>query len=430
MDTTLTLETTLRRMVRLTVKYFRWLPVAGGVIFLVLWIVAEAGRWGLEGKTVVFALFAVAIALSGFWPLVSLGMVTAIPVLQLLGILYPPAAQTWPMYEAAGFIAFVIAFQGPRLARILVLPVGVITALLFASRMMIPSIEEGYWTSWVGGTGLYFQDYPHREHFVTLTVIALWFYVAFWALGLAARSILRERAIGQNLTSAEVRLVETDFDLRLAEDRARISRDVHDALAHSLAVIVSQAEGAIAMQQRRPEVAGDALGNIAAVGRSALTDVRSLVERIHEQDLTAVAPRIDDLPQVVQRMRQVGMDATLQVLGTPSPLPAARELAVFRIVQESLTNALKHAGSTASARVTLDWQGPGLAVLVVSRPSGEPPTPAASRGVGIEGMKERARLAGGWLTADADGRDFLVTAFIPVSERVNLDTETAELVDA
>ena len=426
----MTLETTLRRMVRLTVRYFRWLPVAGAVIFLVLWIVAEAGRYGLGGKTLVFALFAVAIALSGFWPLVSLGLVTAIPVLQLLGILYPPAAQTWPMYEAAGFIAFVIAFQGPRLARILVLPVGVVTALLFASRMMIPSIEEGYWTSWVGGAGLYFQTYPHREHFITLVFIALWFYVALWAVGLAARSILRERAIGQDLTTAEVRLVETDFELRLAEDRARISRDVHDALAHSLAVIVSQAEGAMAMQERRPEVAGDALGNIASVGRSALTDVRSLVERIHDQDLTAVAPNIDDLPQVIQRMRQVGMDATLQVLGTPIALSAARELAVFRIVQESLTNALKHAGSTASARVTLDWQGPGLAVLVVSRPSGEPPAPTASRGVGIAGMTERARLAGGWLTAEADGKDFLVTAFIPVAERLPAELETEDLIDA
>jgi len=424
------LETTLRRMVRLTVRYFRWLPVAGGAIFLILWIVAEAGRSELGPKTVVFALLAIAIALSGFWPLVSLGMVTAIPVLQLLGILYPPAAQTWPMYEAAGFIAFVIAFQGPRLARILVLPVGVVTALLFASRMMIPSIEEGYWTSWVGGAGLYFQTYPHREHFITLVFIALWFYVALWAVGLAARSILRERAIGQDLTTAEVRLVETDFELRLAEDRARISRDVHDALAHSLAVIVSQAEGAMAMQERRPEVAGDALGNIASVGRSALTDVRSLVERIHDQDLTAVAPNIDDLPQVIQRMRQVGMDATLQVLGTPIALSAARELAVFRIVQESLTNALKHAGSTASARVTLDWQGPGLAVLVVSRPSGEPPAPTASRGVGIAGMTERARLAGGWLTAEADGKDFLVTAFIPVAERLPAELETEDLIDA
>ena len=406
------------------------MPVAGGIVFLVLWIVAEAGRAEIGPKTVVFALFAVAIALSGFWPLVSFGMVTAIPVLQLLGILYPPAAQTWPMYAAAGFVALVIAFQGSRLARILVLPVGVVTAVLFASRMMIPSIPEGYWTSWVGGGGLYFQTYPHREHFITLAVVALGFYLALWAVGLAARSVLRERAIGQVLTTAEVRLVETDFELRLAEDRARISRDVHDALAHSLAVIVSQAEGAIAMQERRPEVAGDALGNIASVGRSALTDVRSLVERIHDQDLTAVAPSIGDLPQVIQRMRQVGMDATLQVLGTPTPLSAARELAVYRIVQESLTNALKHAGSSASARVTLDWQGPGLAVLVVSRPSGEPPEPSASRGVGIAGMKERARLAGGWLTAEAERRDFLVTAFIPVTERVQVNTETEELIDA
>lgn len=402
----------LKPAVRLLLKHFRWIPVAGAVAYLVLWIIAETGRANLDGKTVVFALFAVAIGLSGFLPLVSLGLITAIPILQLVGILYPAAAQTWPMYEAAGFVALVVAFTGEGLARKVVLPVGVVTAVLFASRMMIPSIQEGYWTSWVGGVN-YSGAYPHREHFITLTVVALVFYIALWSVGIAGRSLLRERRIGQELSTAEVRLVETDLELRLAEDRARISRDVHDALAHSLAVIVSQAEGALALQSKKPRVAGDALSTIAEVGRGALTDVRTLVERIHDDDLTAVTPGIQDLDDVIKRMRGVGMDATLQILGEPRELAPAKQLAVFRIVQESLTNALKHAGPSSTARVTLDWQGPGLAVLVVSRPGGDAPATSASRGVGIAGMKERARLAGGWLSAAPDGEGFLVTALIP-----------------
>lgn len=418
------MEKTLRRFARQLITHFTWVPVAGAAVYLVLWIVAEAGRSGILEKTVVFALFAVAIALSGLAPVASLSIITAVPILQLVGLLYPPMATSWPMYAAAGFVAFAIAFRAEGLARVLVLPVGVLTSLLFAGRMMLPS-HEGYWTSWIGGQFVV-TDRPHWENFLTLIALGLGFYLAMWALGIAGRSLLRERAIGHELTSAEVRLVETDFELRLAEDRARISRDVHDALAHSLAVIVSQAEGALALQARRPKVAGDALGAIASVGRSALTDVRSLVERIHEQDLTAVAPTITDIPELIVRMRTVGMDATLQVLGDPHPLSSSRELAVFRIVQECLTNALKHAGPSSTARVTLDWQGPGLAVLVVSRPEGDPPPAAASRGVGIEGMMERARLAGGWLTAGREGADFIVTAFIPGHARA----ESKELIDA
>ena len=379
--------------------------MVGAIAYVVLWGIGEASRIG-PGTAAVLALFTVAMALSGFAPFASLAIVTVVPILQLAGLLYPPTANAWAIYQAAGWVALVVAFRGEGLARKLVLPVGVVTAVLFTARMMIPS-EEGSWTSWVGG-GPAITNYPNRESIITLLLLGLGFYVGLWALGLAGRSLLRERAIGREL-------VRTDFGLRLAEDRARISRDVHDALAHSLAVIVAQAEGALAMHPKRPQVAVDALGNIAAVGRVALTDVRTLVESIHDDDVTAIAPTIADIGAVVARMRKVGMDATLQVLGEPRELSHSRELAVFRIVQESLTNALKHAGPTSTARVTLDWQGEGLAVLVVSRPTGKAAAFEATHGVGIEGMKERARLAGGWLTAESEGEEFLVTAFLPAS---------------
>lgn len=401
------MQNTLRRIARRLVTHYRWIPVAGAAAFLTLWLVAEASRI-TAGGIFVLVLFSIAIGLSGFLPLVSLAIITVVPVLQLFGVLYPPSANDWPIYQAVGWVALVVAFGAEGLARKLVLPVGLVVSLLIAARMMLPS-EEGYWTSWIGAR-MIITDRPHWEGLISLLLLGLGFYIGMWALGIAGRSLLRERAIGFELS-------KTDFELRLAEDRARISRDVHDALAHSLAVIVSQAEGALALQSKRPQVAADALSNIASVGRVALTDVRSLVESIHDDDITAVAPTIDDLPAVISRMRKVGMDATLQVLGTPEALPATRELAVFRIVQESLTNALKHAGPKSTARVTLDWQGPGLAILVVSRPAADPDRLGSSPGVGIAGMKERARLAGGWLTAEAEGDEFLVTAFIPVHAR-------------
>jgi signal transduction histidine kinase len=190
---------------------------------------------------------------------------------------------------------------------------------------------------------------------------------------------------------------------------------VHDSVAHALTIVVAQSEGASAMSQRHPEFVAGALTAISGVARDALADVRGLIERITEagDELLSLA----DLPALVQRMRDVGMGITLDELGTRLDLRPAQQLTVYRIVQEGLTNALKHGGAESVASVVLDWRGPGLALLVRSSgraPLVEPGTLPGS-GAGIPGMRERARIAGGWLTAEPDGaREFVVTAFLPV----------------
>ena len=402
-----------------------WGPVAVAAVYCVAWGVAEAGRW-FDSTPLMLVLFAAAIGVSGRFPSVALGVVVGIPALQLIGVIDPPTANNWFMYNGVGAVAFIVAFRATGWTRRLALPVGVVVSVLFAARLVLPDESNTSWTDWVGGASAFRlnPEYPVREDFTVLVLGSVVFYVACWALGTAARSLLSERALGGVLEQAESRLEEADFELRLSQDRARISRDVHDTLAHSLAVIVSQAEGAMALAATKPKVAVEALGNIATVGRSALVDVRSLVESIHEHDLTAPKPTIDDLPSVVSHLRGAGMEVAYRVLGTPRALSASHDLGVFRIVQESLTNALRHGGTNSSATVTLDWQGTGLAILVAS--TGTPPEtpPVASRGVGIEGMKERARLMGGWLTAEpSDDGAFIVTAYVPVAP-------TRELADA
>lgn len=405
----------------------RWGPIVIAAAYLGFWLVGEIGRMASNTTFVTLLLFTATIAISGRFPLVALGLTLLIPLLHLAGFA-PPTSTTWFMYSALGLVAFIVAFGATGWARRLVLPVGGIVSALFAARLVIPS-EYGTWTDWIGGPYAPRLNpvNPIREDFTVLLIGAILFYVAFWALGTAARALLSERRIGGVLVAAESRLEETDFELRLSQDRARISRDVHDTLAHSLAVIVSQAEGALALKGKRPAVAGEALANIASVGRSALLDVRSLVESIHDHDLTASKPTIADIHSLITHLRGVGMDVSLKVLGTPRELAPSHDLAVFRIVQESLTNALRHSGQNSLARVTLDWQGTGLAVLVSSTGAGPQSPPAASRGVGIEGMKERARLTGGWLTAEpAEEGTFLVTAYIPTPALA----PTAELADA
>lgn len=403
-----------------------WGPLAIAAVYALAWGIAEAGRM-TDGTPWLLVLFTAAIALSGRYPYLALALSVGIPALQLLGALDPPTSNNWFMYNGLGAVAFIIAFSGTGWARKLVLPVGGVISALFAARLVIPSVNDS-WSYWIGGPDAPRLNpvNPIREDFVVLLLAALLFYLAFWALGTAARALLSERAIGGVLVAAESRLEETDFELRLSQDRARISRDVHDTLAHSLAVIVSQAEGAVALSATKPKVAVEALATIATVGRSALVDVRSLVESIHEHDLTAPKPTIDDLPSVVAHVRGAGLEVDYRVLGTPRALSASQDLGVFRIVQESLTNALRHGGQKGSATVTLDWQGTGLAILVAS--TGTPPSAhgVASRGVGIEGMKERAKLMGGWLTAEpSEPGTFLVTGYVPVPQRA-----AQELADA
>jgi signal transduction histidine kinase len=290
--------------------------------------------------------------------------------------------------------------------------------------------------------GMNGRTHPLQEVFAWLLLAGFGIYAGAWALGVGVANVLKIRSISRVLISAETRLEETDFELRLAQDRERISRDVHDALAHSLAIVVSQAEGALALRSVKPEVVGDSLRNIATVSRTALVDVRRLVEQIQEDDdVTTPKATIADIDSLVTHMREIGMDASLRLLGNPVSLMPSQELAVYRIVQESLTNSLKHGGPTSTVTVVLDWRGPGLAVLVTSA-GGTPLIKERAdpdRGVGIAGMKERARLAGGWLTAElSDDGSFIVTAFLSTHEWASAAAgapekaadETGGLVDA
>ena len=103
------MDKTFRQAARFVVKHSRWVPVVGAAVYLVLWLVGEASRLTVGGGFVL-VLFALALGIAGFVPLVSLGAIIAIPALQLLGVLYPPSANNWPIYMATGFVALVIAF--------------------------------------------------------------------------------------------------------------------------------------------------------------------------------------------------------------------------------------------------------------------------------------------------------------------------------
>jgi len=389
-------------------------PVAA-IVYFVFWVAASWGRGGVADNSVVFGLFALAIGLSWWMPSTALALVLVVPALQLLGLAEAPGQDTWTAYVAIALVMFFVAVRPSPWLRLAALLVAGVAAGLASYLLTVPTLTRPQsWSTWVGaGTaGL-------RIEFSLLMAALFGVFAGAWAIGVAFASIRRVLVIRAALEATEVRFEAADLELRLAQERARISRDVHDALAHSLAVVVSQAQGAIALSTARPEVAEQSLRTIAEVGRTALVDVRRLVERItQDDDVTAPRETLADVEGLAAAMREVGMQLDVVVEGEPGDLAPSQELAVYRIVQESLTNALKHAGTTSTVSVVLDWRGEGLSLSVRSRGRGSPLVAArtgASRGAGVRGMTERARLAGGWLTAGpaADGASYEVTAFVP-----------------
>jgi signal transduction histidine kinase len=219
---------------------------------------------------------------------------------------------------------------------------------------------------------------------------------------------------------------ERDQQARLsaAAERTRIAREMHDVLAHSLAVMISLADGAAAKLTSEPQRAADAIARVAELGRQSLRDTRSLVGVLrpdHTPDPMAPQPDIGRLDELLQGVRGTGLDAKMAVSGDTFEVPPGAGLTVYRIVQEALTNSLKHAPGARTVQVRLCYAWPDLRVEVTDDgrlpwpPEGAPREAARSNGHGLDGMRERALLHGGTLDAGpAPDGGWRVLACLPV----------------
>jgi signal transduction histidine kinase len=190
--------------------------------------------------------------------------------------------------------------------------------------------------------------------------------------------------------------------LATAAERARISREMHDVMAHSLAVVISLANGAAAKLGRDPEQSREALESISELGREALADTRRLLSVLRTDDDPAVRgpqPGIEQVADLVERAASTGLAATLSVRGDPVPVAPGLALSAYRIIQEAITNAVKHAEAATTVAVELTWTPCCLKIAVTDDGHGDGRSGGPSSGFGLAGIRERAALYGGTATA-------------------------------
>jgi len=236
--------------------------------------------------------------------------------------------------------------------------------------------------------------------------------------GERAAQLAREQA-------AEARRIVT-------EERARIARELHDVVAHRVSLMTVQAGAAKAVAAENPEGARQAMGAVEEAGRQALEELRHLLGVLRpdtDPDGLVPQPGLKELPRLVQQIRGAGLEVSLAADGVPAELPARVDLFAYRIVQEALTNVLKHAGPGAHTQVQLGADSSGIVIEVLDdghggsegsesaggrQPDGSDPQ-IRRTGHGIVGMRERARLLGGTLDArPRPGGGFRVVAHLPI----------------
>ena len=236
-------------------------------------------------------------------------------------------------------------------------------------------------------------------------------------LGLLVRS---QRALTAE-TQERLRLAaeerEREAGRRVAQERLRIARDLHDTVAHAIATITVQSGTALHVLDTRPDHARDALRAIRETGQSALSELRATVGVLREQDEGAApvdrTAGLDRLPALLAAVASAGLAVTVDTEGAPAPLPSTVDHAGYRILQEALTNVLRHAGPDATATVHIGYRPTELCLEVLD--DGTATVNADGPGHGLDGMRERAAALGGTVSAGPrDGGGFAVRARLPV----------------
>jgi len=368
--------------------------VAGVYVLFAAPLLSEQPIWA---GIIVLLVFAAAVLLRRKSPAIALGLAWVAAIIQMAGGQHPA-----PLDVAVFAVLYTAAAYGDRL----------VFWLGFASALVGAAVATGYlYGANRLGNGL---DWSSLTLAAAVYVAATFALLLAWTVGALVRTALRARAN----RAAQMR---AEADALAEQERVRIARDMHDVVAHSLAVVIAQADGARYAATADPDAAAAARGTVAALetiattARGALADVRMLLTQLRHSQADGPQPTIADLEALYAQVRAAGVD--LCVFVDPAPQtdpPAAVQLAVYRILQEALTNALRH-GSGSPVEVRLAWH-PDRADLDVRNPAAPAQGESASPGHGLIGMRERAQLVGGRLDAGAEPGMFVVRASLPLGD--------------
>lgn len=253
-----------------------------------------------------------------------------------------------------------------------------------------------------------------------MAVLACWGSARFRHVRMSYLALLEERA----------RRAEADREERTQEairlERARIARDIHDIVAHALAVIVTQAQGGALIAAKAPERAAGVLDTIASSARQALSDMRTMLGVLRTHPAAEIDPRptLADLDRLLAELATTGLNIHRVQTGTPREIGPTAELTVYRIAQEALTNTLRHAGPAARAELALTWTAAELTVTITDDGPGCG-GPEKNRGHGLIGMRERVAVLGGRLSVGSgEAGGFRVRAAIPLAGALTGGPET------
>jgi signal transduction histidine kinase len=364
-------------------------------------------RWGLIGVCVA------AVAVRRRWPIPALAAASLAAVAQMA-----LAAAPVPTDLAVPIILYTIAAQRRRQVSLALLGAALAVATAWSVYVALDGKTDGWLYEGrpfgVGGqerrpgaTAPPPQEVPDSPRqdgqalgptdWGGIPVLGSLLVVA-WAIGWGVQS--RRAYLGE--LRARARDLERERHqqaaLAAAAERARLTRELHDVVAHGLAVIVMQAQGGAAAFAKRPADTLAALDTIVATGRASLADIRHVLSASGQLDDPArPVPGLAQLPRLLDQVRQAGTPVQLHINGSPRPLPTGVDASSYRIIQEALTNTMKHAGPGACAQVVVSYTSDELRIDASDNGTGE--SASDETGNGLRGMRERAALLGGEVTA-------------------------------
>lgn len=337
-----------------------------------VWIGPSTMAGGRPAESALAAAFALPLLVLPRWPLAVLGVVlAAAAVHQVLGgsLGQPWFALLLALYGLGAHGTVLAAWWG----------LGSVAALVLA--VDVPRLQEGA---------------PVDE------VLPGWFILpGAFGLGRWVRARRQESCALRRRAATLEREREEATRAAVAEEQARIARELHDLVAHALAVIVLQAQAGSRVLPTDVELARSSLESIEHLGRDGLAELRRLLDVLDTAGIEDEGshPGLEHVHQLGHRVSEAGLPVRVLVEGTPQPLPAGLDLSAYRIVQEALTNTLKHAGP-ARAEVRVRYLPDQLDIRVVDDGARPPAEPSGRVGRGLIGMRERAALYGGTLVTD------------------------------